>query len=379
MEPIFMQSLKRILGLFPLVLSLALLGLGCRTVTPGSDSFGNWPAGAAPEEVGKRVARDFVERKLNYERDPNWKYIFYPETCAWYGSLTFARLTDDDALRTDLIRKFDPLLSTEARRIPVNAHVDDRVFGAAPLEIYLQTRDETYLTIGKTLADKQWSRTTPDGITTEARYWIDDMYMITAVQSQAYRATGDRVYLDRAAQAMVAYLDRLQQTNGLFFHAPNSPFYWSRGNGWMAAGMTELLRSLPKNHPRRERILAGYRTMMASLLPYQGEDGLWRQLLDHPESWPETSGTGMFTFAMVTGVKNGWLDPKTYGPAARRGWLGLVSYLGEDSKVRNVCEGTNKGSTVKYYMERRRLTGDLHGQAPILWSASALLREAGEK
>jgi unsaturated rhamnogalacturonyl hydrolase len=282
-------------------------------------------------------------------------------------------------LRTDLIRKFDPLLSTEARRIPVNAHVDDRVFGAAPLEIYLQTRDETYLTIGKTLADKQWSRTTPDGITTEARYWIDDMYMITAVQSQAYRATGDRVYLDRAAQAMVAYLDRLQQTNGLFFHAPNSPFYWSRGNGWMAAGMTELLRSLPKNHPRRERILAGYRTMMASLLPYQGEDGLWRQLLDHPESWPETSGTGMFTFAMVTGVKNGWLDPKTYGPAARRGWLGLVSYLGEDSKVRNVCEGTNKGSTVKYYMERRRLTGDLHGQAPILWSASALLREAGEK
>jgi len=64
--------------------------------------------------------------------------------------------------------------------------------------------------------------------------------------------------------------------------------------------MTELLRSLPPNHPRRARILEGYRKMMAALLEYQGEDGLWRQLIDHPEAWSETSGTGMFTFAIVT-------------------------------------------------------------------------------
>ena len=122
---------------------------------------------------------------------------------------------------------------------------------------------------------------------------------------------------------MVAYLDKLQQPNGLFFHAPDSPFYWSRGNGWMAAGSAELLRSMPADHPARPRILAGYRTMMASLLKMQGEDGLWRQLLDHPEAWPETSGTGMFAFAMVTGVQHGWLDEATYGPAARKAWLGL--------------------------------------------------------
>lgn len=356
-----------------------MLFSGCAVVRKQPEVFSNWPAGASPGEVGTRVAQDFVARKLTYERDPNWKYIFYPETCSWYGSLTLARLTENDALKEQLIRKFDPLLSSESRRIPANAHVDDRVFGAVPLEIHMQTADERYLTIGRSLADKQWSRTTPDGITTEARYWIDDMYMITAVQSQAFRATGDPVYLDRAALAMESYLNRLQQPNGLFFHAPDSPFYWSRGNGWMAAGMTELLRSLPAHHPKRERILQGYRTMMASLLKFQGEDGLWRQLLDRPEAWPETSGTGMFTFAMVTGVKNGWLDAGTYGPAARKGWLGLVSYVGDDAKVRNVCEGTNKGSSLEYYMNRRRLTGDLHGQAPILWCASALLRPPGGK
>lgn len=334
----------------------------------------DWPVGKSPTEIGNRIAENFVSYKLNYERDPNWKYIFYPETCAWYGSLTVASLTGNDVLKDKLLRKFDPLLSVEARRIPANSHVDDRVFGTVPLEIYLQTRSETCLQIGKSIADKQWAKTTADGITTEARYWIDDMYMISAVQSQAYRATGDLTYLDRASLAMVAYLEKLQQPNGLFFHAPDSPFYWSRGNGWMAAGMAELLRALPADHPRRAPILASYRKMMASLLQYQGKDGLWRQLLDKPESWPETSGTGMFIFAMITGVKNGWLDEKTYGPAAREGWLGLVGCLDRDANVREVCEGTNKGRTEKYYLDRKRKVGDLHGQAPILWCASALLR-----
>ena len=71
--------------------------------------------------------------------------------------------------------------------------------------------------------------------------------------------------------------------------------------------------------------MESYRKMMKSLLQYQGKDGVWRQLIDHPDSWPETSSTGMFTFAMITGVKNGWLDKKTYAKAARKGWLGLIS------------------------------------------------------
>jgi rhamnogalacturonyl hydrolase YesR len=328
------------------------------------------------------VAANFVARKLEVEEGKR-KYVIYPEVCAWYGSLTVAQLTKDQDLHTRLIEKFDPLLNEHAVWVAPDAHVDMRVFGTLPIEIYLQTKQQKYLDLGKPLADKQWDKTTPDGITSEARYWIDDMYMITAVQVQAFRATRDPKYLDRAALTMAAYLDKLQQPNGLFFHAADSPFYWGRGNGWVAAGMAELLRSLPKNHPRRARILKGYRTMMASLLKYQAEDGLWRQLIDHPDVWAETSSTGMFTFAMVTGVKNGWLPAKTYGPAARKAWLGLVQHIDADANVRDVCVGTNKANAevgsnletqLKYYLDRTRRTGDLHGQAPVLWSATALLR-----
>jgi unsaturated rhamnogalacturonyl hydrolase len=350
--------------------------------TKAQNYFRKWPAGSSPREIGRRAAENFLGRKLEVEEGKR-KFVIYPEVCAWYGSLTVAQLTKDSDLRKRLIEKFDPLLAERAQWISPEAHVDMRVFGLVPLEVYLQTRQTKYLELGRALADRQWDKTTPDGITAEARYWIDDMYMITAVQAEAFRATGDKKYLDRAALTMAAYLDKLQQPNGLFFHAADSAFYWGRGNGWVAAGMAELLRSLPKNHPRRARILEGYRTMMASLLKYQGDDGLWRQLVDHPESWAETSSTGMFTFAMVTGVKNGWLPVKIYGPAARKAWLGLVAHLDGVANVRDVCVGTNKANAevgpdqqtqLKYYLDRPRRVGDLHGQAALLWSATALLR-----
>jgi len=203
--------------------------------------FSKWPAGSSPQEVGKRVAENFVARKLEVEEGKR-KSVIYPEACGWYGSLTVAKLTNDQDLQRRLVAKFDPLLGEHAAWISPDAHVDMRVIGIIPLEIYLQTKQQKYLDLGKGLADKQWDKTTPDGITAEARYWIDDMFMIPAVQVQAFRATNDRKYLDRAAKTMAAYLDKLQQPNGLFFHAADSPFYWGRGNGWVAAGMAELLR-----------------------------------------------------------------------------------------------------------------------------------------
>ncbi len=349
---------------------------GCTTSKPAqSRYFSDWPAGKAPDEVGRRVADNVLARKFDFETNPRRKVLIYPEACAWYGALTLAKLSGQTNLLARGVDRYDRFLTPEgAPHLSTNAHVDYRVIGIVPLQIYLETLDRRYLESGLALAEAQWAQTTPDGITAEARYWIDDMYMIPAIQVQAFRATGDEKHLDRAALAMVAYLDRLQQPNGLFFHGPDSPFYWGRGNGWMAAGMTELLRDLPSQHPQRDRILQGYRKMMSALLQCQDGQGMWHQLVDKPESWPETSGTGMFTFAFVTGVKEGWLASGTYGPAARKAWIALVGYLDAEANLREVCVGTNKGKSEQYYLDRPRATGDLHGQAPLLWTASALLR-----
>ncbi len=120
------------------------------------------------------------------------QFLIYPEVCTWYGALNVANSIKDKDLKTRLKSKFDRFLTQEgSKNISAAEHVDYRVIGIVPLEIFLQTKEQRYLNFGRDLADKQWMKPTPDGITHEARYWIDDMYMITAVQIQAYRATGD--------------------------------------------------------------------------------------------------------------------------------------------------------------------------------------------
>jgi unsaturated rhamnogalacturonyl hydrolase len=355
-----------------------------------NDYFSNWPAGRSPQELGKALAEKFLPT-------PHvGRTIIYPEVCAWYGALTFAEVTHDTALRDKLVARFDTLLpggSDFDARTPKRHHVDDSIYGVIPLEIAMQTKGlpgakPDYLTLGTGWADRQWETPKPgtefpqaagvpadSGLSPETRYWIDDMYMLTMLQVQAYRATGDRKYIDRDAKEMVAYLDKLQQPNGLFYHAPDVQYFWGRGDGWIAAGMAETLRSLPADHPLRPRILAGYKLMMAALLKYQGPDGMWHQLIDKPDAWPETSSSAMFSFAMITGVKHGWLDGLTYGPAARKAWIAVSGYVDQHYDVTQVCQGTDKKDDLQYYYDRKRVTGDLHGQAPVMWAASALLRD----
>src|SRR6185437_12188592 len=380
------------------VCGILLLGLtSCSSFSAhkGADAyFKSWPKGTSPMEIGHAVAQHFIDSPhFNSGKPGPPQFIIYPEVCTWYGALTFAEVSHIPHLKGALIRRFEPFFGSETNLVPQPDHVDRSVFGAVPLEIYILNADPRCLQMGKEFADKQWGEpfgphVPPNadelrakGLTWQTRMWIDDMYMITLVQAEAYRATGDHDYINRAARQMVVYLDALQTTNGLFYHAPGVPYYWGRGNGWMAAGMSELLRSLPADNPDRPRIMEGYKKMMAALLQYQDANGMWHQLIDDPTAWPETSGTGMFTFAFITGVKEGWLDAATYGPAARKAWLGLISHLDKNYDMHDVCQGTNKYNPLTdgpdgraYYLARKRNVGDLHGQAPVLWCATALLR-----
>jgi len=348
----------------------------------------SFPEGKSPQEIGTRIAEKFL--KTAHSRYGNTRpeipptQITYPDVCAWLGGMWFAEVTQNDVLFDRFEKRFTPLFDSEKNLLPKPNHVDNNVFGSVPLELYLKTKQQKYLDLGLNYADTQWilpigakpeeKSWADQGFSWQTRIWIDDMFMITAVQAQAYRATGDRKYIDRAASEMVLYLDKIQLENGLFYHSPDAHFSWARGNGWMAAGMAEILRILPKDNPNRNRILDGYHKMMLALLKFQEKDGMWRQIIDDPEAWKETSGTAMFTYAMITGVKEGWLDKKIYGTAARKGWLALIGYLNADDEMTEVCEGTNIKNDRNHYMQRKRIVGDLHGQAPILWCATALLR-----
>lgn len=365
---------KSLLPVIALWLGARLIAGGALTTeVPAQKNFQNWPTNCDPKTVGRNVAENFLKRKI-YRNSEG--YVVYPEVCTAFGALRFSAAAGEPALQQLLIDRYATVLSPEGRhQISTHRHVDFHVFGALPLEIYRLNGDTNRLELGRHMADDQWADPLPDGTARESRYWVDDCFMVGLLQIQAYRTTHELKYADRAATELAAYLDKLQQPQGLFFHADVSPHYWGRGNGWFAVALAEVLSSLPPSHPRYARLLDGYRKMMVALKRYQSPSGLWRQLVDNDQAWDETSCTGMFTFALVLGVQHGWLDAAEYGPVARRGWIGLCGYINADGAVREVCVGTNQKDDTEFYLKRPRAVGDLHGQAPILWCAWALLEK----
>ena len=391
--------------------------------------FNDLQEGSDPATISRRVTDQFLTtRPENYKpagyhgnNGYGWNRIVqYSVVSLWMNAIACAQMTGDEYRMKRLVRLFDDFLpGGEKHKVCSRPrHVDDAIFGSLPLEIYIAAREgrassrprtgqspslpwKTYLDMGLMYADTQWCEpceasfkeresAPPDvqreyyakGLSVQTRLWIDDMYMITALQSQAYRATGDRKYIERAAAEMIFYLDRLQlkegPAKGLFFHAPDVPFVWGRGDGWMAAGMALLLDQLPEDSPHRARIMDGYRLMMETLLKYQREDGLWCQLVDRtedPRNWGETSCTAMFTYAYLVGVRRGWLDGDKYGPAARRAYLALCGRMDKWGNVADVCVGTGKRNNLEYYFKRTKVNGDPHAQAPMLWIASTLLAD----
>lgn len=326
----------------------------------------------SPKNIGRLIAADLLSRPefMMYATE-QCTAVHYAEACAGYGAAKLAGLLSDHATVVKLSDRYARVID---ENIPNSAnHVDANVYGILPLELYLQNKEGRYFKQGIALADKQWEDPLPDGLTSQTRYWIDDIYMIGSLQVQAYRITGKMIYLERAALEIEAYIQKLQQPNGLFYHGINAPFFWGRGNGWVAAGLAELLTELPVDNPHYYSIAEGYKKMMNTLLTYQAEDGMWRQLIDKEESFKETSSTAMFGFAMTVGVKKGLLPEEPYKGACYKAWNSLTGYINEDGKVRDVCVGTGQSTDIQYYLTRPRTTGDLHGQAPILWFAYSLL------
>ena len=330
-----------------------------------------WPEEKSPDKIAGLITEDLFSRSefMMYITD-HVTAPHYSEVGAAIGVARYAGLTGNTEIIERLTERYMRIIEEE---VPNTAnHVDANVYGALPLELYMHNGNEIFYEQGITLADSQWVDPWPNGLTSQTRYWIDDVWMIGMLQTQAYRATGDRVYLNRAAKETVAYLDSLQQPNGLFHHGPEAPFYWGRGNGWVASGLTEIISVLPADHPDYPRIVEGYKAMMNALLQYQAEDGMWRQLINEPESWKETSSTAMFGYSFVMGVKRGILSAEKFRPAYQKAWLSLVEYMNEEGKMTEVCAGTGQSRDINYYLERPRITGDFHGQAPAIWFAAAL-------
>ena len=226
------------------------------------------------------------------------------------------------------------------------------------------------------LADGTFCRPEPEAGTV----WADDLFMAVMFLLRYEELTGEGNYLDDAAAQVVGIFERLyDRSTGLSAHGwfergnRRSSAFWGRANGWMAWGISELLLRLPPEHPRRSRILEIFRLQMSGILKYQGENGLWHQLLDRPETYEETSCTAMFVLALARGVRAGWLGPEYAAPAAR-GWRGICSRVMPDGTVTGICQGTSIGPDLEFYAKRSTPPHDPRGLGAVITAGIEMQR-----
>lgn len=349
---------------------LMLLVLACLVQPAFADESQTTKPALSPKQAGNLIVDNLLKRDhMMYAGEA----LHYSEAATAVGALRFAAATHNQVMLDKLIARYAPLLDDDSGLISRRAHVDLYVIGIVPLQIAILNGDPAQLKQGLSFADGQWDEPLENGLTSQSRWWIDDLYMVGMLQIQAYRATSDPKYADRAARQLAAYLPKLQQKNGLFYHSPDAPIFWGRGNGWVAVAMAEVLSSLPEDHELRTQLLEDYRTMMRSLLIFQARNGMWRQVVDYEPSWTESSATAMFAYAMLLGIQHGLLPSDPYRGAVDRAWTALTGLIDADGNVQDVCIGTGKKNDLDFYLARPRVAGDFHGQAPVLWLATALL------
>jgi rhamnogalacturonyl hydrolase YesR len=225
-----------------------------------------------------------------------------------------------------------------------------------------------------------FTRTTPVEFTT----WVDDMFMGIPFLVQASLYCSDpsesRRFLDDAAcQALEFNSQVWDEEAQLYMHArysgnPAILPHWSRCNGWASWAMSEVLMVLPEKHPSRAPLLEQFRRHCASLKLFQHESGLWHNVLDHPQSALEVSGSAIFVMSMARGVLHGWLDASIYQPVVLAGWEGLETRIDEDGTVHDICMGTMCTEDVNYYINRPFFDNDTHGLFAVLFAGIEVQR-----
>lgn len=229
---------------------------------------------------------------------------------------------------------------------PRIAHADDEAVAQSYLYFYEKFRDPDMLAPSRAAFDKVMAA--PDDPQKPLWWWCDALFMAPvswAEMSQITEEPAHLAFMDRhwweTSSLLYDGADHLYSRDATYLqsHEANGrKVYWSRGNGWVIAGLASVLGTLPANYPHRALYTAQFREMAAELASVQGADGLWRPGLLDAESYPlpEVSGSAFYVYAIAWGINHGVLDRPTYLPVVRKGWKGLVGHIYEDGRLGSI-------------------------------------------
>ncbi|MGZ3874747.1 MAG: glycoside hydrolase family 88/105 protein, partial [Mucilaginibacter sp.] len=175
--------------------------------------------------------------------------------------------------------------------------------------------------------------------------WCDALFMGPTALGYLSAATGKPEYLNTAIRLWwktTSYLydpaEHLYFRDGSYLDKKEKngrKVFWSRGNGWVLAGLVRVMENIPADNPDKKKFEKLYKDMAARIASLQQPDGSWHASLLDPASYPvkETSGTGFYCYALLWGLNHQLLDKKAYWPVVKKAWGALTSSVHPDGML----------------------------------------------
>jgi unsaturated rhamnogalacturonyl hydrolase len=309
-------------------------------------------------DLAFRYDQDDLDRVSDAQRWANWDWYM---GVAFYGLWKAHELLENDAYILRIKQWIDQRIETGIQTVCVNT--------CAPMTTVLRLHqlypEERYETLCQTFDDYILNQApwTPSGAMAHTvigqdfvgQVWADTLFMSIIYLTQRGLYLHSRAHLEEAARQRVLHLDSLyDEKDGLFYHGwddvAKKPLgvKWGRGNAWIIVSMMEMLESIPLDAPERTAHLEKLNSQMAALEEHQDSNGYWRTVLDHHDTYPETSVTAGVAAGALKGIRLGLIDDK-YQEMALKAIQALVAKIDDEGNVVGGSSGTAIKENVAEY------------------------------
>lgn len=268
-----------------------------------------------------------------YKITHNEKYKNYSENWAIHNQWKGAKSTDKTKWRYSPYGEAEEFVLFGDWQICFQTYID----------LYNIEKDDKKIARAKEVMEYQMSTSKND-----YWWWADGLYMVMPVMTKMYKLTGNDLYLEKlheywsyANQIMYDAKEQLYYRDVKYVYPAHKSVngnkdFWSRGNGWVFAGLAKVLQDLPTTHKYRKVFEDRFMAMANALRLTQQHEGYWTRSLQDAQHAPgaETSGTAFFTYGFFWGINNGLLSKKEFLPVATKGWQYLrYTALQPDGRV----------------------------------------------
>ncbi|WP_411831064.1 glycoside hydrolase family 105 protein [Mariniflexile sp. AS56] len=229
-------------------------------------------------------------------------------------------------------------------------HADDHTVGQLYIELYRKFKDDKMIKPTKDQFNFIMLHPAQTLMNWKTPYhqdrwnWCDALFMSPPVWAKLYNITREEKYLDFLMKEYKASTDFLfDKKESLYYRDEKyigkldngTKIFWARGNGWVFAGLVNIMNELDSNSKEYKYFLKIYKKMANKLLKTQTPQGHWAMSILGQDFYttPETSGSSFFIYGLAWGLNNGVLDKTTYAPAVKKGWNAMVGHVTEDGML----------------------------------------------